>query len=239
LGLKFSEENTNMRKILIYIFLLILICGFTLPVQNLATIQNLPLQLSVNKGINDKLVIYLTGDGGWNNFSQKLTKEFENKGYGVVSLNTLKYFWKRKTPDIFAQDIEYMINYYMKEWRKDSVIIVGYSFGADVGAFLPERLSKELLTKMKHIVLLSPSASSDFVINLSDLIGDSKNTRRKYKVEPELNKTAFPVRCIFGTNEDLKLKSTLINKESLTIIELPGSHQYKNNMELLIKMIDL
>jgi len=228
-----------MGKILIYTLLLIILGGFTLPDNNSKTIQNLPLQLSDNKGTNNKLVIYLTGDGGWNKFSQKLTQEFENKGYGVVSLNTLKYFWKRKTPDIFAQDIEYLANYYMEEWSKNSVIIVGYSFGADVAAFLPERLSKNLLAKMNHIVLLSPSASSDFVINLSDLIGDSKNTMRKYKIEPELNKTTFPIVCIFGMKEDLKLKSTLIKKKSLTIIELPGSHQYKNDIALLVKRIDL
>jgi len=127
----------------------------------------------------------------------------------------------------------------MGEWKKNSVIIVGYSFGADVAAFLPERLSKKLLTKMNCIVLLSPSASSDFVINLSDLIGDSKNTRRKYKVEPELNRTTFPIICVFGMNEDLRLKNTLVKKKSLTIYELPGSHQYKNDIELLIKTIDL
>ena len=228
-----------MKKILIYTLLLTILCGFTLPVQHSETIQNLPLQLSDKRGTNNKLVIYLTGDGGWNNFSRKLTHEFENKGYGVVTLNTRRYFWERKTPDIFARDIENLANYYLGEWRKNSVIIVGYSFGADVAAFLPERLSKILLKKMNHIVLLSPSASSDFVINLSDLIGDSKNTRRKYKVEPELNKTAFPIVCIFGTKEDLKLKNTLIKKKSLTIIELPGNHQYKNDTELLIKMIDL
>jgi len=108
-----------------------------------------------------------------------------------------------------------------------------------VAAFLPERLSKKLLTKMNRIVLLSPSASSDFVINLSDLIGDGKNTRRKYKVEPELNRTTFPIICVFGMNEDLRLKNTLIKKKSLAIYELPGSHQYKNDTALLIKTIDL
>ena len=171
------KENTNMGRILIYALLLIIICGFNPPDQQLKTTENLPLQLSVNKGINSKLVIYLTGDGGWNNFSQKLTHEFENKGYGVVSLNIRRYFWEKKTPDIFAQDIEYLANYYMGKWKKNSVTIVGYSFGADVAAFLPERLSKNLLAKMNCIVLFSQSASSDFVINLSDLIGDSKNTR--------------------------------------------------------------
>jgi len=123
-----------MGKILIYTLLLIVTCGFTPPDQKLKAIENLPLQLSVNKGINSKLVIYLTGDGGRNNFSHKLTQELENKGLALC-----------------------------------------------------------------HSI-------------------------------PE---------SIFGMKEDLKLKNTLIKKKTLTIIELPGSHQYKNDTALLVKTMDL
>jgi len=127
----------------------------------------------------------------------------------------------------------------MSEWGKTSVIIVGYSFGADVAAFLPRRLPIGLLAKTNHIALLSPSLSTDFVINLSDLIGDSKHTKRKYQVAPELNESNLPIVCIFGVNEDLNLKNILLKSEFLTIHELPGSHHYKYNTALLVKMIGL
>jgi type IV secretory pathway VirJ component len=229
----------NMKKILFCVFLLTTSCASTLPAGKLKSVHDLPLQLSESKGINGKLVIYLTGDGGWNDFSQKLTHEFEKEGYGVISLNTRKYFRIKQTPNIFAQDIEYLVNYYMREWEKTSVIIVGYSFGADVAAFLPRRLPSYLLDKIDNIALLSPSLSTDFVINLSDLIGDSKHTKRKYKLGPELNKTTFPIVCIFGVKEDLNLKNILSKRESLTIHELPGNHHYKYNTALIIKMIGL
>lgn len=228
-----------MKKILICFFLLPITCAFTIPVQKLKSIQELPLQLSGSKGTNNKLVIYLTGDGGWNDFSQKLTQKLEKTGYGVVSLNTRKYFRIKRTPDIFAQDIEHLVNYYMREWKKTSVIIVGYSFGADVAAFLPRHLPITLLVKINHIALLSPSLSTDFVINLSDLIGDSKHTKRTYLVAPELNETTLPIVCIFGIKEDLYLKNILLKRESLTIHELPGSHHYKYDTALLVKMIGL
>jgi len=239
IGNQFAHYKINMKIILICVFLLTITCAFTLPSRKLKSVQDLPIQLSGSKGTDNKLVIYLTGDGGWNDFSQKLTHEFEKEGYGVVSLNSRKYFRNKRTPDFFAQDIEHLATYYMREWNKTSLIVVGYSFGADVAAFLPRRLSTTLLSKMSKIALLSPSLSTDFVINLSDLIGDSKHKKRKYKLVPEINESTIQIVCIFGMNEDLNLKNILIKKENLTIYELPGSHHYKYNTSLLVKMIGL
>ena len=228
-----------MIKNLISFLLLLVTSSFTSALPKIKSVQDFPLQLSANQGTNNELVIYLTGDGGWNKFSQTLTREMEKEGYGIVTLNTRKYFRIKKNPDIFARDIDNILNFYMKEWKKTSVIIIGYSFGADVAAFLPRHLSHSLLGKMNHITLLSPSESTDFVINLSDLIGDSRNTKRKYKVEIELIETTFPVVCIFGTNEDLRLKNSPNKRKCLTIHKLPGNHHYKNNTALLVKMIGL
>ena len=228
-----------MKKILFPIFFLILTSSFVFAVQNPKSINDLPIQLSYSNGNNDTLVIYITGDGGWNKFSEKLIQSIEKKGYGVVSLNSRKYFRNKKTPEIFVKDIEYLSNYYMKEWNKTSLIIVGYSFGADVSAFLPKRLSKAILSKMDHLALLSPSVSTDFVINLKDLIGDSRNTKRKYKIAPEIIDSKFPVVCIFGMDEDLKLKNIPIKSKWLKIHKLPGNHHYKENTALLIQTIGL
>jgi len=228
-----------MIKILGCIFSLVILFSSTCPEKGLQAIQDLPLQLSGTIGPEERLVIYITGDGGWSAFSQDLTHEIEKHGYGVVSLNSRKYFWSKKTPELFARDIETLANYYLKAWNKTSLIIIGYSFGADVAAFLPKRLTRDLLSKIDHIALLSPSLSTDFVINLLDLIGDSKNTKRKYKVAAELNQPIIPFVCLFGIKEDLKLKTALQNRVGITVQELPGSHIYKNDMALVVKTIGL
>ena len=77
------------------------------------SINDLSLQLSVSKGSKSALVIYLSGDSGWNEFNQKLVQEFEKLGYGVVSLNTRQYFWSKKSPEVFARDIGKLSDYYM------------------------------------------------------------------------------------------------------------------------------
>jgi type IV secretory pathway VirJ component len=199
--------------------------------------KDLPLEVSKTKGSLEVLVLYLTGDGGWNDFNQQMTQQFEKKGYGMVALNTRKYFWDEKSPQVFANDMEHLCNYYMKAWGKSSLIIVGYSFGADVGIFLPRFLSANLQQKISRMVLISPSASTDFEIKLSDMVGENENLSRKYKLEPEIAKNKLPLICIFGDSEELRLKNSLKSNKNLTTHILPGDHRYNNNFDLLLKTI--
>lgn len=227
-----------LRKIFLCSIFLItgIIC---LKAQVANPVTDLPLQLSYEKGVNRELVIYLTGDGGWNNFNQQIVQEIEKQGYGVVALNTRKYFWSEKTPIGFANDFEKLSNYYLRDWSKSSLIIVGYSFGADVAGFLPNRLSVELKNKIKKMVLLSPSASTDFLIRLSDMMGGNENINRKYKVGAEIEKVGLPVVCIFGIDEVMSLKNQLEKNKNLIINELPGDHRYNNDFSLVLKMMGL
>lgn len=200
-------------------------------------VKDLPLEISKTKGSVGDLVLYLTGDGGWNDFNQQMTRQFEKKGFGIIALNTRKYFWDEKSPQVFANDVEQLCNYYLKVWGKSSLIIVGYSFGADVGIFLPRLLSTTLQQKVTRMVLISPSASTDFEIKLSDMVGENENIGRKYKLEPEITKNKLPLICIFGESEELRLKNSLKNNKNLTIHILPGDHRYNNNFDLLLKTI--
>lgn len=211
----------------------------SLRAQDFSPVNDLPLHLSGSTGNNEVLVIYLSGDGGWNEFNQQMVQEFVKHGYGVVALNTRKYFWNEKSPEGFARDIDLVSKYYLKEWKKSSLIIVGYSFGADVGIFLPNRVSVELQKKIVKIALISPSASTDFVVRLSDMIGKSEDVNRKFKVGPEIGKTDLPVICIFGKDEELNLQINLRKSRSLTILELPGDHRYDYNYTLLSKSIGM
>jgi len=221
----------------IFCIICIFCSNLGLKAQEISSVSDLPLQLSVTKGSQEVLIIYLSGDGGWNSFNQQIVHGFESQGYGVVTLNTRKYFWDEQSPEVFTHDFELLSNYYLKEWKKTSLIIVGYSFGADVASFLPNRVSVELHKKIKKVILLSPSASSDFVIRLSDMVGESENDNRKYKVGPEIEKIDLPVVCFFGNEEVMSLKNSLHKNKNLTINELPGDHRYSNDFSLIVKLI--
>ena len=212
-------------------------CCNSTPVQDIHFAEKLPLELSPDKGIKSDLIIYLTGDGGWNRFSENLVHEFEKQGYGVVSLNSLKYFWNKKSPENLARDLGSVSDHYLKDWNKRSLIIVGYSFGADVASFLPGYLSSRIREKIKKVALLSPSASTDFVIRIGDLLGLSDNDNGKFKVGQEIEKSQLPVICIFGKRESLLLKKHLKSGNGLSVYELPGGHRFDNNYNQLVQLI--
>jgi len=228
-----------MIRILIICFAALTINLFTVNGHTPVSPPDLPLEFSLSHGTHDELIIYITGDGGWNNFNQQMIQEFANQGYGAIALNSRKYFWSGKSPEDFARDITQLTNYYLQAWNKSSVIIAGYSFGADVTSFLPNRLPAELRKKIKRIALISPSASTDFVIRLSDLVGETENLNRRYKVKPEIDQIGLPVVCTFGKEEVKVLKTSLESRKDLKTIELPGDHRYNNNFGLLVKTLGL
>ncbi len=230
-------RRKNFRHWLVLIWIILLGSNFSFA-QGTTNLKDLPLETSPSAGNQNDLVLYLTGDGGFNTFSQKFKAEFEKKGYGVVALNSRKYFWKGKSPEVFARDIEKISNHFMKNWKKASLIIVGYSFGADVASFLPRLLTIELQNKIKKIALLSPSSSTDFEVRLSDLLATSDDAARKYKVGGEIEKNRLPMACIFGKNENLLLKNSLSENDSLKVYQLPGGHHYNDNFSLLMKTIN-
>ncbi|MGB8704453.1 MAG: alpha/beta fold hydrolase [Gillisia sp.] len=225
-----------MIKKYFYYFFLLFFIGCNLHAQDL-NFSGLPVEVSTSAGNQDELVIYLTGDGGWNNFSSHLMHSFEREGFGVVSVNTRDYFWDKKSPAEFAEAIEKLSKHYLAEWKKDKVILVGYSFGADVASFLPSRLSSFLQKRVKNLVLLSPSASTDFVIRLRDMIGSHDNAEREYKTAPEIENSSLPIICVFGNQEDLILKNVLKQDKHLTIYKIPGDHEYEENYSLLTSFI--
>ena len=207
--------------------------------QEQVLLPDLPVEASISHGTHDELIIYVTGDGGWNSFSGQMVHQMELLGYGVVARSSRKDFWSEKSPEIFARDVEQLTNYYLKVWNKSSVIIVGYSFGADVVSFLPGRLSPDLKNKIRQIALISPSASTDFVIRLSDLVGETENINRRYKVKPEIDQIGLPLISTFGKDEVKVLKNSLKNSRNQSINELPGDHRYNDDFELLVKSIGL
>ncbi len=231
-----GTKNGYASTKFILLFLIMMLANVRMDAQE----QNMnlfPLKLSAEKGTQKTLVIYITGDGGITDFSKSFIRELEQKGYGVVALNSRKYFWDQKNPGDFAHDIESIGEYYLKAWGKSSLAIVGYSFGADVTAFLPNTLSLSFLNKIKILALVSPTSSTDFIIRLSDLILEKDNANRKYKLEPELQKVNFPIIVFFGKEEQLLLKDSLKKNEQFIVYELPGEHKYDNNPGLLIKLM--
>jgi len=198
-------------------------------------LSKLPLTAATKPGAK-KIIFYLSGDGGMNSFSQKLTTAIQNKNFATVSLDSRKYFWDQKTPEKMTQDLSAAITHYLTTWNIDEFSIVGYSFGADATLMLVPRLSKDLQSKLKSIVLLSPSNSTDLVIKLTDMMGFG-NKEGKYKVIAECNKIAQPIRFIFGKDEDNGVYKSIPERKNISRIQIPGSHKFDNDTNSVVSAV--
>src|SRR5438552_17469967 len=122
-----------MRNRWIVLFCLILFHNTQAQIK--PNISNLPVMTYASADTSKPIIIYYTGDGGFNSFSTGFAKQFNIKGYPVISFNCLKSFWKAKTPDQSALEASNLISYYENSWKRKKLILIGYSFGADVLPF--------------------------------------------------------------------------------------------------------
>jgi type IV secretory pathway VirJ component len=192
--------------------------------QNVTGVNDLPVNIvNASTDTSKPFVIYITGDGGWNKFSKNLTAALAGKGYPVVSLNAARYFWEKKTPQQTAADISKLITSYQRTWKRKNVLLVGYSFGADIMPFVYNLLSKDLASQVINISLLSPSAKTDFEIHLMVMLGGNSGGE---SVIAAINKISNkPFTFIFGEDEDNFPVKELIIK-NFTSIKLSGGHHY-------------
>ena len=195
--------------------------GFT---QNQVDVSSLPVNTVASGNDTSKpLALYITGDGGWNKFSQALTTELAKNGYPVVSLNANKYFWQKKTPEQMAAAMEALIRTYQKQWNRKKVLLVGYSFGADVMPFAYYHLSKDLARQVQNITLLSPSSTTDFEIHVMDMLGGKG---RGESVSAAINKVNDKPIVIISGEGETGYKNGELTGKNLTMVKLAGGHHY-------------
>lgn len=209
--------------------------------QNNLDISKLPINIvPATIDSNKPLILYITGDGGWNKFSRTLSKNFADKGYPVIALDASKYFWDKKTALQTATDVTKLILTYQQLWKKKKILLIGYSFGADVMPFVFNHLNKEQTAAIVNISLLSPSTHTDFEIHILGLFGADSGGE---SVSNAINKiTAKPITLIFGSEEKGFPEKALTNK-NYSIIKLSGGHHYDgdeaNVADTILKQLPL
>ena len=182
----------------------------------------LPIKTLASSDTTKPLVFYITGDGGWTGFSDAFLQSINKAGYPVLALNARKYFWKKKTPAATAAEISQLINKYMVQWKRDSVVLAGYSFGADVMPFICNYSGEPFTKKVKQIVLMLPYTSTDFEIHLTEMMGIA--THDSYSVVDEVNKLTRPLLFIVGTEKSQFPVHSLTNKNYEVVTEGGGHH---------------
>lgn len=198
-------------------------------------ISDLPLVELPAADKSDTLAVVVSGDGGWASLDKQIGETLRNDGISVVGLDSLHYFWDKKTPDIASKDLARILLYYSQAWGASKFILVGYSRGADTLPFMISRLPEELKSKVITVALLGMEADVDFEFHVSDWL--SSGGKGEHKTIPEVQKLAgMNVLCIYGSDEDHSA-CTQLSKSAATVVEMPGGHHFGGDYEKLAAII--
>lgn len=165
-----------------------------------ADLKDLPLVEMRGKDENSELAVLLTGDGGWSGLDKGVTEEFAARGIATVGLNSLKYFWTARSPEETSQDVARVMRHYLAAWKKERIVLVGYSFGADVMPFVLERLPADLRAKIRSVSLLGLSSTATFEVKVSGWLGGGGEG---LPIAPQIESLKEPPRvlCLYGEGE--------------------------------------
>jgi type IV secretory pathway VirJ component len=197
---------------------------------------NLPLiEIPSTKGTSDTLVVFVSGDGGWAKIDKSISRILAENGMPVIGLNALQYFWTKRTPDAAARDLQSIVEKYLTTWKKERVLFVGYSRGADVLPFMINRLPAELRSKTRLIALLGPSPKVEFEFHIGDWMRSS--SQNGFAVKPEVDRlSSHNIVCLFGEDDKDSL-CPAVSGPRIQKVMLRGAHHFDGGYEKLAAII--
>lgn len=206
-------------------------------------------------GKGDVLAIIYSGDGGWADLDKQLGDAFVARGIPVLGVNDFKYYWRSRSAEESATQLDALMTKYVAQWGKRRVWLVGFSFGADVLPTIVEGLSPANRARVTQLVLLSASKDLNFEIELEGYMSDQGwwkehlktflqrlNPVRHYDSRPPLLALNGhpPVVCYYGLgSRDNSVCAEPDLPAWITVHPKPGDHHFDGGYQpLAAQMID-
>jgi type IV secretory pathway VirJ component len=152
------------------------------------------------------LAVIFSGDGGWRDLDKTIGEELAAAGVAVVGVDSLRYFWRAKTPERVAADLAAIVREYGKRWGRSQVALIGYSFGAGVLPFAVNRLPAAERARVVQLTLLGLEPRAPFAFHVAGWLEQVGVAADPYRdalpVLPELVRIdPRLVQCVEGADE--------------------------------------
>jgi type IV secretory pathway VirJ component len=181
-------------------------------------LADLPVVMVDGHDAHGPVAVVLSGNGGWWGLSDGLARDFAKAGITTIGLNSLAYFIQRRTPEETAAAIDRMASAFAPD---RPLMLVGYSFGADVAATVFSKLSAATRARIRMVSLLGLSHVADYAIGFWKIAVRPQSTAHAVAAieGPKLQ-------CFQGTDEGRHSACTALDPNRVQIITLPGGHHF-------------
>jgi type IV secretory pathway VirJ component len=200
--------------------------------------EQMPLVEIPAKGA-DTLVVFYSGDGGWRDIDKKISDYLNTQGLAVVGIDSLRYFWREKTPAQIGADLDRLAEDYKKRWGIRHIAMVGYSMGAGILPFAWYNLSEKTRRDTSLVALLGLDPSASFEVSISGYLG--LNAASDVAIGPAVRTLPHDkVMCFYGADEGGAQESGCLAPEmrGAALIERPGGHHFDGNYQPIAEMIN-
>lgn len=199
-----------------------------------ATIADLPVIEVPTKGSGDTFAILLSGDGGWAGLDRDVAAALSRAGVPTVGVDSLRYFWTKRTPASLTNDMDRLIRYYLTAWKKSKVLMIGYSQGADVMPFVMNRLPAATRQHVPLAVMMGLGKKAAFEFQVTNWLTSPSNG---LPIQPEVDRMAPGIGlCIYGAEEKDSSCPTL-DPMHMKLVKLPGGHHFDGDYDKLARII--
>jgi type IV secretory pathway VirJ component len=201
-----------------------------------AELAGLPvIEVPAQQQAGDTLAVLISGDGGWAGIDKAVAGVLAEHGIAVVGVDSLRYFWKERTPESTAGDIDQILRHYLAAWDKQNVVLIGYSQGADILPFVVNRLPAHMRSRVRLTALLSLGVRATFEFHLSNwLSGDDDET---LPIAPELQRmSGMRALCVYGDGADDSACDEAASS-TLRAVSLPGGHHFGGDYDRVAGLI--
>lgn len=185
---------------------------------------------------NTMAIIY-SGDGGWRDIDRKLGAYLQEEGIPVVGVDALRYFWNERTPQQTADDLSRIIATYRERWKVDNVVLIGYSFGANILPATYRLLPDDDRDAVSLVSLLALSHQADFEIAVTGWLGYAGAGKHGDPVEDLSAMEPAKIQCIYGIEEEDTACLDVAEIPGVDVQSRKGGHHFDGDYEALTRLI--
>lgn len=197
----------------------------------------LPLTILDTKPTRDAMAIIYSGDGGWRDLDKEVGDRMQKQGMPVVGVDSLRYFWSERTPQETADDLSRIIDLYRKRWKVKNVLLVGYSFGADILPRSYNLLPKDDRARVRQISLLAFSHEADYRISVLGWLGASGEGKGGDTINELKSIDPAIVQCVYGTEDEDEDACPSLKGTGAEMIQIEGGHHFDEDYPALAHRI--